>query len=143
MVREGPAAPRASLDRSTLRISFERSRQAPSLARAAIIGFSEGSDLPPESLDILALLVSELVSNAVLHSDASEASEIELCARQLGQDAMRVEVIDQGSGFTPTPRDPSQPDAGYGLHLVEMQTTRWGVDRRGGTRVWFELGAAS
>jgi anti-sigma regulatory factor (Ser/Thr protein kinase) len=142
MVREDPAASRASKDRSTLRVSFERSPQAPSLARAAIIGFSEESTLPPESLDVLTLLVSELVSNAVLHSDASEKSEIELCARRLGQDAMRVEVTDRGSGFTPVPRDASQPDAGYGLHLVEMQATRWGVDRDGGTRVWFELVAA-
>ena len=143
MVREGPAAPRASLSRSTLRVSFGRSPQAPSLARAAIIGFCEESTLPPERLDVLILLVSELVSNAVVHSDAPKASEIELCISRLGQDAMRVEVIDQGSGFTPTPRDPSQPHAGYGLHLMEMQASRWGVDPRGGTRVWFELGAAS
>ncbi len=142
MVREGPGAPRASIDRSTLRISLKRSPQAPSLARAAIIGFSEESTLPPGSLDVLTLLVSELVSNAVLHSDASEKSEIELCARRLGQGAMRVEVTDQGSGFTPVPRDASQPDAGYGLHLVEMQAARWGVDSHGGTCVWFELGAA-
>jgi anti-sigma regulatory factor (Ser/Thr protein kinase) len=142
MVREGPAGARDALDRSTLRVSFERSPQAPSLARAAIIGFSEESELPPESLSTLTLLVSELVSNAVVHSSASEASEIALCASRLGPGAMRVEVIDQGNGFTPAPRDPSQPDAGYGLHLVEMQATRWGVDRHGGTRVWFELGAA-
>ncbi len=143
MVREGHAGPRASLNRSKLQLSFERSPQAPSLARAAIVGFSEESTIPPESLDVLTLLVSELVSNAVIHSDASGASEIKLCVSRLGQDAIHVEVIDQGSGFTPTPRDPSQPDAGYGLHLVEMQASRWGVDRHGGTRVWFELGAAS
>ncbi len=143
MVREGPAGPRASLNRSKLQVSFERSPQAPSLARAAILGFSEESTLPPASLDVLTLLVSELVSNAVVHSDASETSEIELHVSRLGQGVMRVEVIDQGSGFTPTPRDPDQPDAGYGLQLVEMQASRWGVDRHGGTRVWFELGAAS
>ncbi len=143
MVREDPEAPRPAIDRSTLRISFKRSPQAPSLARAAIIGFSEESTLPPESLDVLTLLVSELVSNAVLHSDASEASEIELCARQLGQSAMRVEVTDRGSGFAPVARDASQSDAGYGLHLVEMQASRWGVDRHRGTRVWFELAVPS
>ncbi len=143
MVCEGPGARRDALDPSTLRISLQRGPRAPSLARAAILGFSEDSELPPERLDVLTLLVSELVSNAVVHSGACEASEIELCARRLGPCAMRVEVIDQGIGFTPAPRDASQPGAGYGLHLVEMQATRWGVDRHGGTRVWFELAAAN
>lgn len=143
MVRDDPAAARASPEGSTLRVSLERSPQAPSLARAAVIGFSESSNLQPESLDVLVLLVSELVSNAVAHSDASEASEIELCARRLDQGSVRIEVVDQGSGFAPVPRDPSQPHAGYGLHLVEMQATRWGIDRHGGTRAWFELGDMS
>jgi anti-sigma regulatory factor (Ser/Thr protein kinase) len=126
------------VDTPALQISLERNPQAPSLARAAITGFTEKSDISPESLATLTLLVSEVVSNAVVHSDAP-ASEIVLCAQQLDQGAIRVEVTDQGSGFTPAPRDPSQADAGYGLHLIELQATRWGVDQHGGTRVWFEI----
>jgi serine/threonine-protein kinase RsbW len=131
------------VDASTLQISLERNTQAPSLARAAISGFCEDSKISPESLATLTLLVSEVVSNAVLHPDAHPASEIVLWARQMDQGAIRVEVTDQGSGFTPAPRDPSQPDAGYGLHLLETQATRWGVEQHGGTRVWFEVAAAA
>jgi anti-sigma regulatory factor (Ser/Thr protein kinase) len=116
----------------TLQLSLERDPQAPSLARAAVAVFTEKSALT------LTLLVSELVSNAVLHSDAPPASGIVLRAR-LKEDAVRVEVIDRGSGFTATPRDPAQPLGGYGLYLVDKQATRWGVDHECGTRVWFEL----
>jgi len=122
-----------------LQMSLERDPRAPLLARQAVAGFSEHSELAATELATLTLLVSELVSNAVLHSDAPPASGILLCARLLQGGAVRVEVIDHGSGFTATPRDPKQPSCGYGLYLVDKQATRWGVDREGGTRVWFEL----
>jgi len=122
-----------------VRMSLGRDPQAPSLARAAVAGLTEKSEIPATELATLTLLVSELVSNAVLHSDAPPASDIVLCARLLDKHAVRVEVIDRGSGFTATPRDPAQPLGGYGLYLVEKQATRWGVDREGGTRVWFEI----
>jgi anti-sigma regulatory factor (Ser/Thr protein kinase) len=123
----------------TMHIGLERDPQAPSLARAALAGFVEQSELAASELGTLKLLVSELVSNAVLHSDAPPASDIVLRARLLEEDAVRVEVIDRGSGFTAVPRDPERPHGGYGLYLLEHQATRWGVDREGGTRVWFEL----
>ena len=136
-----PGGCTCSDDPLTLRMSLQRDPQAPSLARAAVAGFTEKSAIPPTELATLTLLVSELVSNAVLHSDAPPASGIVLYARLLEKDAVRVEVIDRGSGFTATPRDPAQPMGGYGLHLVDKQATRWGVDRgrEGGTRVWFEI----
>jgi anti-sigma regulatory factor (Ser/Thr protein kinase) len=126
-------------DPLTLRMSLERDPQAPSLARQAVAGFTEKSEIASTELATLTLLVSELVSNAVLHSDAPPASGILLCARLLEEGAVRVEVIDHGSGFTATPRDPEQPLGGYGLYLLDKQATRWGVDSTGGTRVWFEL----
>jgi anti-sigma regulatory factor (Ser/Thr protein kinase) len=130
----------SSEDASVLRMSLERHPRAPSLARAAVTSFTEQAQISPSEMDTLALLVSELVSNAVLHSDAPPASGISLCARVLDRGAVRVEVSDRGSGFSVTPRDPMQPLGGFGLYLVDKQATRWGVDRDCGTRVWFELG---
>lgn len=129
----------ASEDAPILRMSLKRAPQAPSLARAAVAGFSERAEISSSELDTLTLLVSELVSNAVLHSDAPPASGIVLSARVISRGAVRVEVIDRGSGFSATPRDPAQPCGGFGLYLVDTQATRWGVDCEEGTRVWFEL----
>ncbi|HEY5262410.1 MAG TPA: ATP-binding protein [Solirubrobacteraceae bacterium] len=126
-------------DARMLRISLEHAPNAPALARAAITGFSDGSDIAPSRLATLLLLVSEIVTNAVIHSSAPAPTEIVLCARRIDPSAVRVEVIDGGRGFTPRPRDPDQPGGGYGLFLVEREALSWGVDRKGGTRVWFEL----
>ena len=120
-------------------MSLERDPQAPSLARQAVSGFSERSEIDNTKRSTLALLVSELVSNAVMHSDAPPASGIVLCARLLERGKVRVEVIDRGAGFEMAPRDPTKASGGYGLFLVERQASRWGIDREGGTRVWFEL----
>jgi anti-sigma regulatory factor (Ser/Thr protein kinase) len=136
---EGSGEPRRSQEQPALHITLDRDPQAPSLARAAVTGFSKGRRMSEESLSTLALLVSELVSNAVLHSDAPSSSNIQLCARHLGPDAVRVEVTDQGSGFTVVPRDPNRLEGGYGLYLVDTQAAKWGIDRRSGTCVWFEI----
>ena len=90
----------------------------------------------------LRLLVSELVTNCVRHAKVTGDAPVELAVRVAGG-TIRVEVHDGGTGFTAprTPR-PRGADGGYGLYLVERMATRWGVDTRVGTRVWFELDLA-
>jgi anti-sigma regulatory factor (Ser/Thr protein kinase) len=135
--------PSSRMGTRDLRIRLEQTPHAPALARAAITGFSDGSEIAPARLATLLLLVSEIVTNAVIHSSAPDQSEIVLYARLTDGGAVRVEVIDSGGGFTPVPRDPDRPGGGYGLFLVEREALSWGVDRKGGTRVWFELAAAA
>jgi hypothetical protein len=61
---------------------------------------------------------------------------------QLNGDTLRVEVLDPGGGFTPTPRGPgASRESGWGLHFTERIAQRWAVDVEGRARVWFELKA--
>ena len=131
--------PSIGADARALRISLQQTPYAPALARAAITGFSDGSDIEPARLATLLLLVSEVVTNAVVHSTAPAPNELQLFAVKTASGAMRVEVTDRGQGFVPSPRDPRQPGGGFGLYLVDREALAWGVDRVGGTRVWFEL----
>jgi anti-sigma regulatory factor (Ser/Thr protein kinase) len=89
------------------------------------------------------LLVSELVTNAVRHVPAGEGDVIRLhVSEENGQ--LRVEVCDDGPGFTPAPRaDVSTSSSGWGLHIMAKLAARWGVEVDGGTRVWFELEPAT
>ena len=88
-----------------------------------------------ELFDVVGLLTSELVTNAILHAH----SEIELSVR-LTPDAVRIDVADHSASL-PAPRDAADEDtSGRGLGLVEALATSWGVDERpGGKSVWFEL----
>ena len=82
------------------------------------------------------LLTSELVTNAVRHAGVPEEGRIVLAAR-LAPEFVRVEVRDPGPGFDPHVRHDA---AGYGLRMVDMLASRWGVDRdEHGCRAWFEV----
>ena len=125
-------------DQPVLRLALAQNREAPSLARAAIAGFSEYLEMDPATFASLTLLVSEVVTNAVIHPSLESPGDIQLSARIAGG-VIRVEVTDQGSGFKPKPRDPAQSDRGYGLYLLEQQAADWGVEQQAGNTVWFEL----
>ena len=93
--------------------------------------------------ETLLLLVSEVVTNAVMHSHADAEAPILLTA-SIEADHVHVEVTDAGAGFTPPSFQTSRPPqrmtiGGYGLYVVNHAASRWGVDHEGGTRVWFEL----
>jgi anti-sigma regulatory factor (Ser/Thr protein kinase) len=107
---------------------------APAEARDALRRFHP--ELAPELMQIVALLASELVSNAVRHA---RAESVELCFGVVAEH-VRVEVGDDGKGFVGKPRAPvpNRP-GGWGLYIVEQLASRWGVMHGGGTRVWFEI----
>jgi serine phosphatase RsbU (regulator of sigma subunit)/anti-sigma regulatory factor (Ser/Thr protein kinase) len=86
----------------------------------------------------LRLLVSELVTNSIRHADGDPASLIELTATAF-PDRVRVEVVDQGSGFEPSAAPDRELRSGLGLYFVDQLADRWAVECDGSTRVWFEI----
>ncbi len=110
--------------------------QAPMRARHAIAGLD--GLLGPAHPDV-ALLVSELVTNGVRHAGTGPDAPVRLAVR-VGDDRIRVEVTDEGEGFThgALPPEPGRA-GGWGLRLVEQLSRSWGVERDGGTTVWFEM----
>jgi anti-sigma regulatory factor (Ser/Thr protein kinase) len=113
---------------------------APGLARRAIA--ANDPTLPPSVQDDIALLVTELVTNAVRHGGATTDRPLQVEFRRQA-DRVRVEVVDPGTSFEP-PAPPTSGDAsgGWGLFLVDQLAERWGVrPARAGTCVWFELPA--
>jgi signal transduction histidine kinase len=107
---------------------------APAEARRALRRFD--TELSAEVSQIMTLLTSELVSNAVRHAGAPL---VELtCGAAAG--SVRVEVADagDGSGRKPMPRTPDHT-GGWGLYLLDELASRWGVIDHDGTRVWFEI----
>jgi signal transduction histidine kinase len=105
-------------------------------ARQKLVGL-EGS-LPPETMAILRLLVTELVANSVRHA---RGTPIDVTVT-VTDDVVRTEVSDGGDGFEPPSADRNPLEgAGWGLFLVRKIASRWGAEQRTGT-VWFELDLA-
>ena len=83
----------------------------------------------------LKMVVAELVNNAVLHGEGEIVLRAEIRAN-----AVHVEVVDEGSGATPSIRKDPQPDAlgGWGLRTVDALASRWGTFE-GSTHVWADV----
>ncbi|GHF27096.1 hypothetical protein GCM10010218_05030 [Streptomyces mashuensis] len=86
------------------------------------------------------LVVSELVTNAVRHTDSDKVS----CQLRLSGAALRIEVADQGLAPTePRARcSAADEESGRGLLLVGALSRAWGVlpgDSGRGRVVWAEL----
>jgi anti-sigma regulatory factor (Ser/Thr protein kinase) len=104
-------------------------------ARAAVTAAAVGR-VDAQMLQTARLLVSELVTNGVVHGGGS-ALEV---AVHIGDPGLRVEVTDFGGGFLGQPRSAGlDHTGGWGLFLVQRLSDRWGIERDGSTRVWFEL----
>lgn len=87
-------------------------------------------------LDDVQLLVSELVTNAVVHA----GSDVEVAVRLLS-DVVRIEVVDRAPVSMLRPASPEEDaESGRGLMLVETLASAWGVEPiDGGKAVWFEV----
>jgi len=118
-----------------IRLILPRDTTAPTVARRTVTRHFDGL-LQPQRLDDLQLLLSELVSNAVLHGRGEIVLRL-----QLDGSTVRGEVIDHGGGFEHELRVSGPEDVGgRGLMLVEHLASRWGV-HEGTTHVWFEMSA--
>lgn len=89
-----------------------------------------------ELVDVATLLVSEVVTNSVLHA----GTEMRLKCQPSGN-GIRVEVFDRSPLLPSIRHYDAQATTGRGLALVSALATSWGVDcEDDGKTVWFELG---
>jgi hypothetical protein len=91
-----------------------------------------------DTCDTAALVISELVTNAVVHT----ASTVVVCELRDGVDTLRIAVRDEGCA--PTEPHPcaqrTEEEQGRGLLLVEALCRSWGAQENGtGLLVWAEL----
>jgi anti-sigma regulatory factor (Ser/Thr protein kinase) len=98
-------------------------------------GVLDNDGVEASVVELAVLLVSELVTNAVVHARSGARVTVHVDAHWV-----RVEVEDQDLRrplVRPFTRD--QPN-GLGLGVVEKLATDWGTERRAqGKVVWFEI----
>ena len=135
-----PAAIRARPRRPkpVLRMPIGSDSHAPSAARHAIGTLRP--DLGNARYRVCELLVSELVTNVVRHTDGGRSIAASDMRVRMYADRVRVEVRDDGPGFRPAERGEDQdPGSGWGLFLVDELADEWGIESGVQNCVWFEL----
>jgi len=132
------AAPAIGQDSFELRLWFAGVSRAPSSARAALSVLEPVLD--EDRLQSLRLVITELITNSIRHSDMDEEAVVGLDVR-LQDGVLRCTVSDPGTGFAKPdvvkPHD-DRP-GGFGLVILDSVSDRWDVERDELFRVWFEL----
>ncbi|MGW0880753.1 ATP-binding protein [Streptomyces sp. NPDC002671] len=108
--------------------------QARRLTRARLTGWSVCAD----TCDSAALVISELVTNAIVHTASSRV----VCELHDHDDTVRIAVHDEGCAPGDPHPSPQRPDdeRGRGLLLVDALCEAWGAQEHGpGLLVWAEL----
>jgi anti-sigma regulatory factor (Ser/Thr protein kinase) len=94
--------------------------------------------VPAESLEVIELLVSEVVTNVILHATSSPEMRIVVLPGRT-----RVEVRDGDPDRAAEMQDIADPTAtsGRGLAIVDSLATDWGTETVPGVGkcVWFEV----
>jgi anti-sigma regulatory factor (Ser/Thr protein kinase) len=139
--RNGGELPMPQTDTDTLCEVFDLAPRAASAAEARhrALAWLFQHSVDQQAAEAAVLIVSELVTNAVVHS----RSDVIRCALGLGSGLLRIEVTDQGADLAePAVRTPAADDtSGRGLLLVSVVSEAWGVclADAGGRTVWATL----
>jgi serine/threonine-protein kinase RsbW len=110
-----------------------------STARHKVVDWLRQHSTPDPPLSDIALVLSEAMSNAVMHAYVGhpEPGDIHVAVR-IERDEVMVAVEDHGNGLSPRP---DSPGLGYGLALMMALSERFEAqtaERRGTRlRLWF------
>lgn len=125
---------------TSVRLPFDPSSVA--VARKLLAAALEEARIDEEVAADAKVVLSELVTNGVLHGEPVPPNHIEVC--WLLTDArLRVSVLDAGKARTLTPNEPD-PYAtnGRGLAIIDYMCDSWEVSTKDGTRLIAELAIA-
>jgi anti-sigma regulatory factor (Ser/Thr protein kinase) len=113
---------------------IEPQPEGPAQARRIIADELMGR-LSAPALDDVKLMVSELVTNGIVHG--SNESDAPVMLDLVVNGYVRCRVLDHGRGVASAAR--SQESGGWGLQVVEQLSDRWGMQcSPQQTEVWFE-----
>src|SRR5919108_3520192 len=110
------------MDDKTVSFWVPGGKRAAGIARRSVLSVEAG--LPGTIRHRLALLLSELVTNAIQHGGAGPSESVQVRVSS-SRARVRVEVFDPGSKG-PGPRDRVDRGGGYGLLLVDRLADGWG-----------------
>lgn len=106
-------------------------------ARRAVQRWADCGGATTTDQQVLALLTTEVVSNAVRHGPADASVEVE-ATWERGQFVVRV--IDRSTDLPVLRRQPVDAVGGRGVQIIDHLATDWGVERcRTGKVVWFRV----
>lgn len=134
-----PHSPGITVDPPGERFVLPPRPESATAARLLVTHWLGQWGIPETVRETARLLISELVANAVLHTDSQRV----ICRVEASGRGLRIEVADQGPGLTEAPRLADEDEeSGRGLLLLDALADAWGIitpDQGAGCTVWAEI----
>ena len=133
-----PGAAGTADDDGELLLDLPPQRRSVGVGRHWVVRIAAEAGVTGMANQVVELLASELLANAVLHGSADKAIRLRM---SMSDRFVRVAVTDnlpqRPVVLHPEPIAP----AGRGMAIIEAMSNRWGVDPEptGGKTVWFEV----
>jgi anti-sigma regulatory factor (Ser/Thr protein kinase) len=125
--------------RQPLALDLPPHAASPGVARAWLRTIADTTALPAAMVSDATLVLSELVTNAVLHA----ATDVHVSMELRDDTAIHLEVGDATSALPHVLVCDPEHIGGAGLRIVDQLVVSWGVRRVGaGKVVWADLGVA-
>jgi DNA-binding NarL/FixJ family response regulator len=122
----------AGIDEAKARLTTDH--RTPRLARRFVMRALQRWEVQSE-LDVIELLVSELVTNSIVHGH----SDVEVSVA-VGSDRVRVSVFDSSRDALVRREPNAEGTSGRGLLMLDALAADWGTEfMPGGKSVWFEV----
>jgi stage II sporulation protein AB (anti-sigma F factor) len=122
--------------------SFRAVPESVPMARRAVVDFAERAGASQDLIDSIRLVVSEAVTNAVVHAYHEDGGEVHVAAA-LASDELWLLIGDDGHGLEVGSR---RPGLGMGLALIASTCDQFSVVKRSSTgtelRMRFRLAPA-
>lgn len=139
-VGPGPAAGARPETAAERRFRFELAAHPGAVAQARRVTRTQltGWAVCEDACDTAALVVSELVTNAIVHTASNQI----VCELHDGDDLVRIAVRDEGCAPGEPHPSPQRPEEehGRGLFLIEAMCRSWGAQPAGlGLLVWADV----
>ena len=146
--RSAPAAssesPRERQQLSPAMIEMAGGVGAPARARRWVRSCLASEPIGSSEADVV-VVVSELVTNSVVHAHADSSQLLRITVGR-SKDGLRIAVTDGGSETVPHLRDSdAETPGGLGLRIIDRLCMSWGVIRSGTgtTEVWCDVAVGS
>lgn len=112
---------------NNMELKFKASLINESLARTAVVAFIESTKLGMDTISEVKTIISEAVSNAIIHGYRLDATKDVIIKCSLVENELEICVLDFGRGIpdvelAKTPHYTTRPDlerAGMGLTIIE------------------------
>lgn len=132
-----------------MKLEFDAISQNEAFARQTLCAFAAGLDPTLEEISDLRVIISEAVTNCVVHAYKNTSGKVEISAKLYDDRTMKIRIKDKGCGIEDIEKcmeplyttDPTGERGGMGFAIMQAMSEKFKVSSKpgAGTALYIEI----